>query len=76
MRIKISPRISEAARGNYKRVNRNSDKTVTNLNPTTKDNVTQDSFQKHIKHFAFMVASSVSDTNRTKLPKGQRAIKD
>ena len=38
----------------------NSDKTVTNLDLTTKDNVSQDSFQKHIKRFAFIVASSVS----------------
>ena len=41
---------------------RKSDKTVTNLNLTTKDNVTRDSFKKHIKRFAFIVASSV--TNR------------
>ena len=39
-----------------------SDKTVTNLDLTTKDNVTQDSFKIHIKRFAFIVASSV--TNR------------
>ena len=31
---------------------------------TTKDNVTRDSFQKHTKRFAFVVTSSVSDTNR------------
>ena len=41
---------------------RKSDKTVTNLDLTTKDNVTRDSFKKHIKRFAFIVASSV--TNR------------
>ena len=40
------------------------DKTVTNLGLMTKDNVTRDSFQEHIKHLAFIVASSVSDTNR------------
>ena len=31
---------------------------------TTKDNVTLDSFQKDIKLLVFIVASSVSDTNR------------
>ena len=43
-------------------MNRKSDKTVTNLDLKAKDNVTRDSFQKHIKRFAFIVASSV--TNR------------
>ena len=38
---------------------RKSDKTVTNLDLTTKDNVTRGSFKKHIKRFAFIVASSV-----------------
>ena len=33
--------------GNCKSVNRNSDKTITNLDLTTIDNVTRDSFQKH-----------------------------
>ena len=41
---------------------RKSDKTVTNLDLTTKDNVTRDSFKKRIKRFAFVVSSSV--TNR------------
>ena len=36
-----------------------SEKTVTNLDLTTKDNVTRDSLKKHIKRFAFIVASSV-----------------
>ena len=40
-----------------------SDKTVTNVNLTTKVIVTGDSFHKHIKRFAFIVASSVRDTN-------------
>ena len=43
----------------------NSNKIVSNLDLTKKDIVTQDSFQReHIKRFAFIVASSVSDTNR------------
>ena len=42
----------------------NNNKIVTNMDITTKDNVTRDSFQKDIKRFAFIVASSVSDTNR------------
>ena len=42
--------------------NPKSDKTVTNLDLTTKDNVTRDSFKIHMKRFAFIVASSV--TNR------------
>ena len=42
----------------------NSNKIVSNLDLTTKDNVTRDSFQEHIKSFAFIVASSVSDINR------------
>ena len=50
--------------GNSKSVNRNSDKTVTNLDLTTKDNVTRDSFQEHIKRFGSILASSVSNTNR------------
>ena len=45
-----------------KNVNRKSDKIVTNLDLTTKDNVTRDSFKIPIKRFAFIVASSV--TNR------------
>ena len=40
------------------RVNRNRD---TDL--TTKDNVTRDSLESIIKRFAFIVASSVRDTN-------------
>ena len=43
-------------------VHRKSDKTVTSLDLTTKDNVTRGSFRKHTKRFAFIVASSV--TNR------------
>ena len=39
--------IIEAARGNCKSVNRNGDKTVTNFDLMTKDNVTRDSFQEH-----------------------------
>ena len=42
----------------------NSNKIVTNLDLTTKDNVTRDSFQKDIKRVALIMASSVSDTNR------------
>ena len=45
-------------------MNRSSNKIVSNLDLTKKDNVTRDSFQKHIKRFAFIVALSVSDTNR------------
>ena len=41
--------------------NRNNDKTVTNLDLTTKDSVNGDSFQEHINRFAFIVALSVSD---------------
>ena len=53
--------ISEVARGNCKNVNMNSNKIVTKLDLRTKDNVTRDSFQIHIKRFAFIVAPSVSD---------------
>ena len=51
---------------------RKSDKTVTNLDLTTKDNETRDSFKKHIKCFAFIVASSV--TNRIATIKAKRFI--
>ena len=53
----MSPRIIEAARGNGKNVNRKSDKTVTDLDLTTKDSVTRNPFKKNIKRFAFIVAS-------------------
>ena len=39
------------------------DKTVTNVNLTTKVIVTGDSFHKHINRFAFIVASLVRHTN-------------
>ena len=35
--------------------NRNSDETVANLDLMTKDKVTRNSFQEHIKCFAFIV---------------------
>ena len=37
-------------------LDKKSDKTVTNLDLTTKDNVTRDSFKKHIKRFATIKA--------------------
>ena len=43
---------------------RNNDKTVTNLDLRTKDNVMRDSFQKHIKRFVCIVASSMSKSKR------------
>ena len=45
-------------------MNRICNKTVTNLNLTTEDNVTRESFEKHIKRFAFIVVSSVNDMNK------------
>ena len=40
--------VYEAARGNCKNVNRKSDKTVTDLDLTTEDNATRDSFRGSI----------------------------
>ena len=45
----------------FRKLNRNSNETATNLNLTTIENATQDFFQKHIKRYAFVVASSVND---------------
>ena len=57
--------------GNCKSVNRNSDETFANLILTTKDNVARDSFQTHIKRFAFIVALSVKDINRMVINKNR-----
>ena len=45
----------------------NSNKTLTNVDLTTKENVTRDSFQEHLKRFTIIVASSGSDTNKMTL---------
>ena len=42
----MSPRIIKAAKGNGKNVNRKSDKTVTDLDLTTKDSVTRNPLKK------------------------------
>ena len=43
---------------------------------TAKGNVTRDSFQELIKRFAFIVASSVSDTNKNYLKRIQEYAVD